>query len=575
MDLTSFVEAIRLYREEVSTVLLVLTAITITYGIGRAGKIIGEVLYPSDGSSFNMVLSWIAGIGRALAMPWYAWSLLLAFPNRRFLGARYLIELEILRPRQEAPKRADYSQEAFTSRHKAWLFDEQERKKRIRTMLSERLKEEPSIVVLLLQNLMRLVGISRAEENKVNPIKVDDFPQLDDSRPVIKRYIEALRKRSYVDRKEASRFLTEVEFKTGYLSPVFLITGLVNRFADEDGWKLILENYRALIEADNVYPEDIRELRSFMFNCWLLWGPSIPACSCEMWEGGEKTDLMMQYGYGDENNSIDILVKNGRHSDFADRFKFFLNRHAADHLDKPFTLAAVPYAATGVFRWGPTLDESELAKAHGLIRGGLLGTARQPLTGRLVFECKSATLESAPISDSSRYYSAYLWVMFVIRDSDGKPFFEDGWKNLLVFFEHANVADGTTYHSLKKQLVKKTCGTLEDILSGVQKGETAQTRGLRISYACSFDDSNCGAGHGSLFEPEKLGRKTQGNVLFEDVSIYALLQNAVSELSDQHILRSPLLSLERAPAAVCNPYSSCHLPEIIEMFYSQLAPKDG
>jgi len=51
---------------------------------------------------------------------------------------------------------------------------------------------------------------------------------------------------------------------------------LLNRFADEDGWKLVLDHYRGLIEKDSAYSTELRELRSFLFNCWLLWGRDLP-----------------------------------------------------------------------------------------------------------------------------------------------------------------------------------------------------------------------------------------------------------------------------------------------------------
>jgi hypothetical protein len=108
-------------------------------------------------------------------------------------------------------------------------------------------------------------------------------------------------------------------------------------FADDDGWNLVLDNYRRLIEKDAFYATQLRELRSFLFNCWLLWGPSIQPCSCENWKtgagAGAADDLMIQYGYGDENNSIDILVKGGLCADFRAKLHAILNKHAGDHLN--------------------------------------------------------------------------------------------------------------------------------------------------------------------------------------------------------------------------------------------------
>src|SRR5262249_15204118 len=140
------------------------------------------------------------------------------------------------------------------------------------------------------------------------------------------------------------------------------------------------------------YGRELRELRSFLFNCWLLWGPSIQPCSCEQWASGSgagrSVDLMIQYGYGDENNSIDILVRGGLTADFRAKLNAILNKRAADHLNKPFNVAAAPFVATGRFRWGPSLSDDEICTAQALVRGGSDASLRQPLNGRLVLECR-------------------------------------------------------------------------------------------------------------------------------------------------------------------------------------------
>ena len=62
-------------------------------------------------------------------------------------------------------------------------------------------------------------------------------------------------------------------------------------------WKLIIDEYRELVRHDDVYSPQTRELRAFLFNCWLLWGPSIPQCDCDCWASHHDA---YQYGYGDD-----------------------------------------------------------------------------------------------------------------------------------------------------------------------------------------------------------------------------------------------------------------------------------
>ena len=70
---------------------------------------------------------------------------------------------------------------------------------------------------------------------------------------------------------------------------------------------------------------------------------------------------------------------------------------------------------------------------------------------------------------SSKYYSAYIWIMFSIETMDGKPFFPQQWKNLLVYFEHGNIAEATTFQTLKESLATKACSSIAEILSKLDR----------------------------------------------------------------------------------------------------------
>ena len=82
---------------------------------------------------------------------------------------------------------------------------------------------------------------------------------------------------------------------------------------------------------------------------------------------------------------------------------------------------------------------------------------------------------------------------------DGTPFFPDArWKNLLVYFEHGNIAEPTTFQTLKESLVTKACSSIAEILK-----RTADQNRLRIRYVCALDDSFCCPDSGIVFPPEK------------------------------------------------------------------------
>src|SRR5262249_37170727 len=153
-----------------------------------------------------------------------------------------------------------YNEREYERRLEMARAAELRRRERIRQLLRERLTEEPGILVVAALWIFRKLKMARRHEQLLGPVAIADFPQLDDSRAKIKRYFEALERRAMTKGEDATRFLTEARFESGYIAPIFLITGLVNRFADEDGWKLVLDNYRRLIEKDTFYGRELREL---------------------------------------------------------------------------------------------------------------------------------------------------------------------------------------------------------------------------------------------------------------------------------------------------------------------------
>ncbi|NJO32826.1 MAG: hypothetical protein HC869_06475 [Rhodospirillales bacterium] len=543
--MTNFYSAWDLFRL-LSLILGLLTALYIVWGIGRAAAFIADVIFEPEDRWFRRAINWLRGLKRVLQLWWKAPALTL--PDQRLKAARYYTELQILLPEKALPDWRDYNQSEYKRLREDLEGKERERQERIRESLSERLAVEAGLLAKARDWVRHKMGWESARAEPLGAVRIEDFPQLDHSRPKIKHYFEALERlqRRRIGRvDDPTRFLTEARFEVGYIAPIFLITGLANRFPDH--WKLVLDNYRRLIEKDSAYPEDLRELRSFLFNCWLLWGPSIQPCSCAYWQHDSDThrNLMIQYGYGDEANSIDILIKDGRGPHFEKLLTGILNEH----------VVAAPRVAIGRFRWGPSLSDSELCAAQQLVRGGSKPEQRQPLNGRLVLECEHNFVTDTDPTRSSRYYSAYLWIAFVIRSAEGAYFFpEQRWKNLLVFFEHGNIADARTYGTVKEQLVTKVCATLTKIL-----GDPDRMNGLSmfLEYVCAFDDTNCGEGHKALFRPE--------------VTLLSMLRGYLETLEDGHILRSDRLRLPASTGPVsANPYASCHLPEIVEQFYADL-----
>src|ERR1700733_10285680 len=79
-----------------------------------------------------------------------------------------------------------------------------------------------------------------------------------------------------------------------------LVPGVLARY--EEDWGPVIDAFgRAVVNSDDDFRYSAaRELQLFIFDCWLMWGPSIPICTCPEWHG----EVALQYGFGDEDNSL-------------------------------------------------------------------------------------------------------------------------------------------------------------------------------------------------------------------------------------------------------------------------------
>ena len=154
------------------------------------------------------------------------------------------------------------------------------------------------------------------------------------------------------------------------------------------------------------------------------------------------------------------------------------------------------------------------------------------------------------------------------KTKDGKSFFPDmPWKDLLVFFEHGNIADATTFQTLKESLAVKTCSALAEILQ-----RSADRDKVRIRYVCALDHTNCAPDCDVLFPPQDglIGKGARPDD-FRPTRVIEIMSEHIKALPEGHVLKSPRLDLpETGFPADDNELSSCHLPELVEDFYDDL-----
>lgn len=427
-------------------------------------------------------------------------------------------------------------------------------------------------------------------------IKVKTAGDLNDEFDAISRYFIVLDSTALVERPTLS-FVCEVQVERGFVAPLHLLTGLLAQYNEKwngiiDEFEMQTSNWRSIPLPDppddsgKLPAQDFRQLQSFIFHCWLLWGPSIPVCEskCENWTGGY---LSLQYGFGDENNSIEIV---GERNWLAGR----MNQLIADS-PVPQGVMAVPATVKGVLRFSSTTIV-EGVKFTEVLRTSWKGgqdprpviffseeassdavtgvrAAGERIVGELGYDNKMDP-SGGPVS---RYYSAYLWIMFVVlrydrrarkwvpleADEEINPMrAREPWKGTIPFFEHGNIADAESCGFAKQVLADKVLGAMLQFVTGWPKGKFP----LRFAYAGAIDDSHCGTG--PLFP------RLQGGETIRE-RIEARLKNLPEGSALQRISDETVVDWKHfTSAAHHHPHSTCSLPRDIRQYYKTIAGND-
>lgn len=385
--------------------------------------------------------------------------------------------------------------------------------------------------------------------------------------------LERTRKPPRAELRAADRFLTPIRVQDGFVAPTFLVAGLLQQF--ETQWPLALESFDKQLGGQG---DEFALLQRFELYCWLMWGPSIPACACEGWNG---KFIVLQYGYGDEANSVPLLLDGSALREWPKSLREKFAELASDRgPDAPLPLA---FAAeiTGTLVWGPRYEPS--GKDY---PGVYTVAAAEPDPTRL--RNGEATILRGPLLRAEviswlvqrrQYYSAYMWVMFEVCREGERPAGEprDRWRRLFPIFEHVNIADGDTLLFLKRRLAEKACRTVAEI-------EAAQNGRVRLRYLCATDDPGTVRpdDHGAhlfrfspdakIVPPLRDEAFANGAVPSADDLLSGLppherrqLRSLMYELLDDEP-RARMFAPADDPNAVI---TACDLPQIVEDFYSR------
>ncbi|OLD39882.1 MAG: hypothetical protein AUI57_01550 [Candidatus Rokubacteria bacterium 13_1_40CM_2_68_8] len=340
-------------------------------------------------------------------------------------------------------------------------------------------------------------------------------------------------------------FLSEVHVTSAYVAPLYLLTGQLGHF--DDNWRAIVHAYADVTSIhDPISDEPLRHLRAFQFACWIVWGPSIPICTCSSWNHEGKDAIGFQLGYGDENTSV-ILYDEGR----ALRLRLQRARRRVAR-------ALAPAASPEVSPLAVELDAVVVVRRPGFGNRARLCRAQAELldadTDRLVLEFRRLDVAAGA---GRSYYSAYLWVMFVLEAGPGNLLMSPGepWRALLPFFVHGNIADSSTYAFLKERLANEALDAIEAV---IRRPDTPP--GVSFVYMSAIDDSGCGF-RPLMPDPGEQIKHT----------LRRLLADRFRAIATRVRIEDDPASLRATDGTYyATLFSSCHLPETISTYFECL-----
>jgi hypothetical protein len=414
-----------------------------------------------------------------------------------------------------------------------------------------------------------------------------------------RRYFEALARLDREAAGAAPSTLFRVRVKLGFVAPQFLVAGLLSHFGDD--WRPVLNAYQHSIPPAAHGSGAFESLQASQWNCWLVWGPSIPICRCVQWQGR----FACQYGYGDESNSLPLIELETDDEGRPPTLDPLLAGLAAE------ARGARLVQLSGRLRWGPQFlggdgcgtdeaigdldreepDEAEPRRRYPMAaaQASLYSAAGSPHTHHSDGLLLQLERLDRAIDEQHVYFSAYLWMMFLVTvagtdaaDPDAGPQLlhrkrwpswpkHPGqrvrvrearlWEDLLPVFVHANIADPAALRFQRRMLVDNAVALLRQVWA--QRAdcfdEDDLKRGVRFHLVCSSDYSGCGCAvrypsHEPLAE---LLRQRLAAEAESDFAAAVVVPDAAAE--------------RPRPWGLARYFSSCHLPEVVDDYFEYIS----
>ncbi|HTT11418.1 MAG TPA: hypothetical protein VMG60_11055 [Burkholderiaceae bacterium] len=444
----------------------------------------------------------------------------------------------------------------------------------------------------------RLTEVASVGSERAASIDVlsDFFARTDDREERWKAYFTAVAKFGDAGR-EALSSISRIHVRTGFIAPQYLLAGLLSRF-DYD-WRKVLNSYQRAIPSPAKRNGAFESLQSSQWMCWLMWGPSVPLCTCRRWRGL----VAYQYGYGDENNSLPLLEVPSDGSSASPALDALGSALCAERRGSRFA------EVTGRLRWAPWFlrKESEPDADQGFDlasqdkvddpgHAAQLGAAaaqaalyNEAFHPNLVLQLEKIDSTNA---ETRVYYSAYLWLIFLVAVPPRRPQFKAAglsllrgkecpdwptneqerrrlreahlWEHLLPVFVHANIGDPAALALQKQMLVEEALRMLHEVWERRQElfDPDDVAAGIRFHLACASDYSGCG-------RPLRFAPR--------DPLLTTLRKRQAAEpdraFAEAIVLPQQDETEESRPWALRGYFSACDLVEVIGDYFDDVAPK--
>jgi hypothetical protein len=252
------------------------------------------------------------------------------------------------------------------------------------------------------------------------------------------------RNRYDIPTNEILGFILSIKIETGFLVPAITIPGLNDHYNED--WSSIVKRYQSSINDSS----NTSEL--YMFYTWLMWGPSY------MPEYRTNDFKILQYGFGDESKTFNVVLNNSRTSvEVWNELKQYSKKNGTGTI---VGMELRIYDKKDYFKLNEDKFSSELTP--------FVNKIIDSRTSPVISEHVSLTI-STSANDDSKYFSAYIWALFV-KSENGLSKDAFGISNCVAFFEHANLADENNFEFLLNTLIYKILHHFENIYK-----ETSET----------------------------------------------------------------------------------------------------